>query len=70
MPEQGLGGRLVSTQEQFLKLMIEARKTALERIKAWVKCSSVDRNVRRFFKDRFNEMLETPYRTRNRAQIP
>ncbi len=57
-------------QEKFLKLIIEARKTALESIKAGVKCSNVDRNVRRFFKERSNEILETLHRTRNRARIP
>jgi Xaa-Pro aminopeptidase len=39
-------------QKKYFKLMMEARKIALESIKAGVRCSDVDRNVRRFFKEK------------------
>lgn len=39
-------------QRRFFKLMLEARRIALESIKPGVKCSDVDRNVRRFFKEK------------------
>ncbi len=55
-------GEPTKEQEKFFRLMIEARKTALESIKAGVRCSDVDGNVRRFFKERPNEILETPHR--------
>jgi len=45
-------GEPTKEQEKFFKLMMEARRIALESIKAGVRCSDVDRNVRRFFKER------------------
>ncbi|MEM0154074.1 MAG: Xaa-Pro peptidase family protein [Ignisphaera sp.] len=39
-------------QRRFFKLMLEARRVALESIRPGVKCSDVDRNVRRFFKEK------------------
>lgn len=45
-------GEPTKEQEKFFKLMMEARRVALESIKAGVRCSDVDRNVRRFFKER------------------
>lgn len=39
-------------QERFFRSMLEARKIAFENIKAGVKCSDVDRAVRRFFKEK------------------
>ncbi len=39
-------------QRKFFKLMLDARKVAFESIKAGIKCSEVDRNVRKFFKDK------------------
>lgn len=37
--------------EKFFKLMLKAQETAFENIKAGVSCSSVDKEVRRFFKE-------------------
>jgi len=45
-------GEPTKEQEKFFKLIMEARRIALESIKAGVRCSDVDRNVRRFFKER------------------
>ena len=45
-------GEPTKEQEKFFKLMMEARRISLESIKAGVRCSDVDRNVRRFFKER------------------
>ncbi len=43
-------------QRKFFKLMLDARKIAFESIKAGIKCSEIDKNVRRFFKD--NGLME------------
>lgn len=45
-------GDPTSDQEKFFKLMLEARRVALESVRAGVKCSDVDRAVRKFFKER------------------
>jgi Xaa-Pro aminopeptidase len=39
-------------QEKYFKLMMEARRVALEAIKPGVRCSDVDKAVRRFFKEK------------------
>lgn len=39
-------------QEKYFNLMVEAQNTALENIRAGVKCSDVDKAVRRFFKEK------------------
>lgn len=39
-------------QERFFKLMMEARRVALDEVRAGVKCSDIDRAVRRFFEER------------------
>lgn len=38
--------------EKFFKLMLEVRRIAFEKVRAGVKCSDVDREVRRFFKEK------------------
>jgi Xaa-Pro aminopeptidase len=45
-------GRPSPEQERFFKLMMEARRAAFENIRAGVRCSDVDRAVRKFFKER------------------
>jgi len=45
-------GEPTAEQERYFKLMVEAQNTALENIRAGVKCGDVDRAVRRFFKER------------------
>jgi Xaa-Pro dipeptidase len=45
-------GEPTRDQEKFFKLMMEARRIALDSIKAGVKCSDVDRNVRKFYKEK------------------
>ena len=45
-------GEPTPEQEKFFKLMLEARKTAFDKIRAGVKCNEVDREVRRFFKEK------------------
>ncbi len=45
-------GEPTSEQEKFFKLMLEARRIAFESIRAGVKCSDVDREVRRLFKEK------------------
>ncbi|RLG59886.1 aminopeptidase P family protein [Candidatus Geothermarchaeota archaeon] len=37
--------------KKYFKLMVEAQKTAMDMIKPGIKCSDVDRMVRKFFKD-------------------
>ena len=45
-------GEPLEEQRRFFKLMLEARRTALESIRSGVRCSDVDRNVRKFFKEK------------------
>lgn len=45
-------GRPSQEQERFFRLMLEARRRALENVRAGVRCSDIDREVRRFFKER------------------
>lgn len=45
-------GRPSEAQERFFKLMLEARKVAFENIKPGVRCSDVDKAVRKFYKER------------------
>lgn len=49
-------GKPTPEQEKFFKLMIKARKVALESVKAGIKCSEVDRAVRKFFKE--NDLMK------------
>jgi Xaa-Pro dipeptidase len=39
-------------QEKYFNLMLEAREKAFEKIRAGVKCSEVDKAVRKFYKDK------------------
>ncbi|MET1128838.1 MAG: Xaa-Pro peptidase family protein [Thermoproteota archaeon] len=45
-------GRPTPEQEKYFSLMMEARRRALEAIRPGARCSDVDREVRRFFKER------------------
>jgi len=45
-------GKPTEEQEKYFNLMLEARKVAFENIKPGVRCSDVDRAVRKYFKDR------------------
>lgn len=49
-------GKPTPEQEKFFKLMVEARRVALERIKSGVKCSDIDKAVRSFFKE--NDLMK------------
>ena len=44
-------GRPSEEQEKYFNLMVKAQELALENIKAGVKCSDVDKTVRKFYKD-------------------
>ena len=45
-------GKPTEEQSRFFNLMLRAREVALENIRAGVRCSDVDRAVRRFFKEK------------------
>jgi len=45
-------GEPTGEQEKYFKLMLEARRVALETIRPGARCSDVDRAVRRFFKEK------------------
>jgi len=60
-PVSGYGAELERTmivgepsheQEKYFNLMLEARQVAFNKIKAGVKCSDVDKAVRKFYKDK------------------
>ena len=44
-------GKPTEEQVKFFKLMLRAQETALEKIRPGVRCSDVDRAVRKFFKE-------------------
>jgi len=45
-------GKPTEEQEKYFNLMLEARRVAFENIKPGVRCSDVDRAVRKYFKER------------------
>jgi Xaa-Pro dipeptidase len=45
-------GEPTGEQEKYFKLMLEARRVALENIRPGARCSDVDRAVRKFFKEK------------------
>lgn len=55
-------GKPSEEQEKFFNLMLEARRTAFENVKPGVKCSDIDRAVRKFFKERNMAVLAPPHR--------